>query len=449
MHFGEMILSKICDSNDPKAITRLGLSKEHFPTNVEKEVFDFILDYSEKNRGQAPDYRTLVGANPDFYYYENVSDSFEYLVGELKNYSARIQVKDLLSKEAVPRFNASDREGIEFAKWTAEQLLEIVKKTETRSKIGINMKDDTDMFLKEYQRRKNGESFKVWKSAFSTINNQISGYFSSNLYVWYGRSGRGKSVFTLREGIEAAFQGANVLLWAMEMSWFEVMVRLYSMVSAKLGIAIANIDGVDMEAGFSTKELSMGKLSEEFEKGFEDFLANINNIIPGNIIIRAVDHEDFYVRDIKELEKDIEETQADFVIVDPFYYMSYAKNTSKKTGGDAEETSKKLRALAGRTQTVIMAITQADEGKEKKNEEEKRQIDIPDRASVKKTKALLEDCANLFSIDTADGLGAIEINKGRNGGENTRVEVIYLPSYGIVREPTIAEVKENQFNETF
>jgi replicative DNA helicase len=120
------------------------------------------------------------------------------------------------------------------------------------------------------------------------------------------------------------------------------------------------------------------------------------------------------------------------VVIDPFYYLDYEANTSRTTGGDAANTSVKLRALAGRTRTVIHAITQADEDGQKSDAD--RELDAPARKDVLKTKALLQDAANLFAIDTMDGQGIIQLGKGRQGGEGATVEVTYLPNYGVVKE---------------
>ena len=68
------------------------------------------------------------------------------------------------------------------------------------------------------------------------------------------------------------------------------------------------------------------------------------------------------------------------------------------------------------------------------DEDGNRELRPPKRAEIKKTKSVLEDATNTFGIDTLDGRGIIEIGKGRNGGEGTQVEVLYLPNYGIVRQ---------------
>jgi replicative DNA helicase len=253
----------------------------------------------------------------------------------------------------------------------------------------------------------------------------------------------------MEEAIDSAMQGANVLVWALEMSRFEWMARAYSSISAREGIVVANIDGINYEAGFENRALLTGNLSDDFEKGFETFLSTLNEAIPGNIIIRTVDDTDFHRRDCRQLEQDIIQTKADVVVVDPVYYMDFESNTSKTAGGDVAATSKKLRYLAGRTQSVIHVITQADEVKDEKNAEGERQLRSPNRSEVKKTKQVLEDAVNLFGIDTLDGRGLIEINKGRNGGEGTQVEVLYLPNYGIVREMETGESAASKFAGVF
>jgi replicative DNA helicase len=134
--------------------------------------------------------------------------------------------------------------------------------------------------------------------------------------------------------------------------------------------------------------------------------------------------------------------------LDPFYYLSYERNTSKTAGGDAAETSKKLRWLAGRTHVVIFAITQADEGKESADEDGNRELKLPAREDVKKTKQLLEDAYLLIAVDTdyKQGRGLIGLNKGRDGGEGEVGEIIYIPSVGVVRELASGEASASQFD---
>lgn len=434
MNYGQMLLSKVIDNNDVAALKRFGVDESHFGTAGERETYRFIVDYAERNRGQAPDFRTVVAECQAFDYQPNVEDSYEFLTRKIKDNAGKRMFNDLVSGKDFERYSQTDFES--FAKWLTDELERITIRTKVREKIGTDLQTVGEQFMSEYERRKAGESFRIWRSKFDFINQTVGGYVSSNVYTVYGKSGRGKSVITLEEALEAAVQGANVLIWAMEMGWFEVWVRIYVSLSARKGVTIANKHGLDLTAGFDSSEIRYGKLSPEFETAFRFFVDTVNDEIAGNITVRAVDDEDFTDRSLRQLETDIMATKADIVVLDPFYYLSYERNTSKTAGGDAAETSKKLRWLAGRTHTVIFAITQADEGKESADEDGNRELKLPAREDVKKTKQLLEDAYLLIAVDTdyKQGRGLVGINKGRTGGEGEFAEIIYIPQVGVVRE---------------
>jgi len=453
MKYTTMLLNKVIEANDVQALARFNVTEADMPTDGEKRAYKFIVDYAEANRGQAPSYATVVAECPEFQDIPQVNDSYEYLTKQIKSASAKRQFYELFqpgdhNEPSIVEKQINDLDGQNFLEWLKSNIESITINTNISSKVGTDVKRDGSKFLSEMDRRKAGESFKVWRSKFPFINDKLGGYVSSNVYTVYGKSGRGKSVITLEEGIEAAMQGANVLIWAMEMGWYEVLVRIYVSVSARRGLTTANIDGLDLAAGFDSSELRYGKLSDEFDVAFRAFIEQLNDFIPGNITVRGVDDHDFYNRSLRALESDILATKADVVIIDPFYYLDYEKNTSKTTGGDAANTSMKLRRLAGQTQTVIFAITQAEEGKESTDEDGARELALPAREDVKKTKQLLEDAYLLIGVDTdyKQGRGLIGLNKGRDGGEGLSAEIMYIPQVGIVQEFETGEAAASQFD---
>jgi hypothetical protein len=447
MQYTQLLFSKVIDDNNVTAITRHGITERDMATEGDRHTLRFLLDYAQKNGGQAPSYAVVTAECPTFNYTPQVSDSYELLTRQIKNFSAKLAIKEILEGKFVNDFNA-EADGNKLIDSLISELEATRQRTLVRSKIGTDIRTDATSFLDEYRKRKAGESFKIWRSKFSAINEQIGGYLSGNMYTWYGRSGRGKSVFTMEEVIESAAQGATVLVWAMEMSRFEWMARGYSAISSRAGIVNANIDGVNYEAGFENKALLTGKLTDEYEAGFEVFLLRLGEgeYLPGRIIVRAADDAEFYQRGVKQLEADILATKADVVLVDPIYLMDYEANTSKVAGGDVANTSKRIRRLAGQIGAVIHIVTQAEEVRDDTDEEGNRELRPPKRAEIKKTKAVLEDATNTFGIDTLDGRGIIEIGKGRNGGEGTQVEVLYLPNFGIVRQMDSGEAAASHFD---
>lgn len=449
-NFGEQFLSRVLDDGTTQAIRNYSIERRDFDTQTEREVFDFISDYAKENGGKAPDYRTVVEQFPDFYYREGVTDSYSWLAKQIKQQSAKRQFMEYInSPDTQKKF--SEMDGNIFLEDLQNFVESIRIRTGVRDKVGTSVKKDTEKIKEEYFRRKRGESFKIWLSNYSIINDVGGGYVSSNIYVPYGRSGRGKSAVTLYEALYLAEQGATVLIWSMEMGWFEVMVRLFVYMSAKQGVTKAEIDGEVFEAGFEARGIRQGSLSDEFEREFLDFIDYIHTELDGDLIVRGVDDEDFMRRDLRQLESEIALNDADVVVIDPFYYLDYERNVSRKTGGDAEETSKKLRRLAGQTKTVVFAITQAEETNEEKDEEGTREVALPERAHVKKTKQLLEDATMLIPIDTnhKEGRGLVGINKGRDGGEGEQCEITYLPQIGVIRELSVDNLDVNAFTKQF
>ncbi|MCY8754779.1 DnaB-like helicase C-terminal domain-containing protein [Bacillus haynesii] len=448
MNYGVLMLSKVIEQNDPNALLRFNITAEDLPTEGERKALRYITEYAEKHGGQAPTAEMVANEVPDFQPDFNIDANYDYLAEKLRKQAALREFVDIAEKELPERFSEAQDNPEELFSWLTEKVESLKIRTNVRSSVGTDIKKDIDKFKAEYENRKAGESFRIWRSKFDFINRAMGGYVSSNVYVIYGKSGRGKSAIALEEAINCAMQGANVLIWSMEMGWYEVLVRLYVSISASIGVTKANLDGVDIEAGFNSRDVRQGKLSDEFEAGFMEFLDKMNEIIPGNIIVRAVDDEDFGSRKLRDLKADILETKADVVLIDPFYYLDYEKNTSKTAGGDAAETSKKLRRLAGQTKTTVFALTQADEEDEKAGEDGSRELKLSQRKDVKKTKALLEDAALLIAVDTnaEEGRGLIGLNKGRDGGEGQRAEIVYLPQFGVIKQLGGDEGSADQFD---
>ena len=433
---GTLLLSKVLDDNDVQALALHNVSSDHFKVEADRKAYEFIQKYATVNSGQAPSVATVTDAVPGFYYIGEVTDSYAWLTKRLLNDAAQVDLVRFLESDVQTVFDEHKNNMPEMIDKLKESLDNIKYRTDVREKVGTDLRTDGEKFLEEYQRRKDGKSFKLWQSKFPTINETIGGYYSGNMYTWYARSGRGKSVITMEEVVEASMQGATVLVWAMEMSRFEWMARAYSAISGRKGWMSAQIEGVDYEVGFENKALLTGQLTDEFEAGFRDFIAKLTSdeVMPGRIILRAADDYDFSKRGIRDLEADILATNAGVVLVDPIYLMDFEANTSRTKGGDVAETSKKLRRMAGYLDIVMHVITQAEEVRDDTDEDGNRELRPPKRAEIKKTKQVLEDATNTFGVDSVESRALIEIGKGRNGGEGTQVELIYLPNYGLVSE---------------
>src|SRR5690554_4526951 len=281
-NYGTMLLSKTLDDNDVQALARHNISADHFKVEADRKAFEFIRDYAEQNRGQAPSYATVTENVPDFFYVPQVSDSYDYLTRRLLNDAGRAEfVEFIQSSDGLQALFSEHQNDIpELIDKLTEKFDNIKYRTDVREKVGTDIKRDTSKFLEEFDRRKAGQSFKTWQSKFSNIGAYVSG----NMYVGYGKSGRGKSViFSVVEAVHLASQGANVLIWSMEMPWFEVLVRLYVEISGRKGLTQVNVAGMDLTGGFNASDVRNGQMAQEFEDAFISFLDSLNDEIPGNI----------------------------------------------------------------------------------------------------------------------------------------------------------------------
>lgn len=443
-NYATMLFNKVIENNDVQAIKRLNLKAEHFIGDTDRKTYEFIVDYAHKNSGQSPSYATVVTELPSFIHVAGVDDNYDFLARKILNESAASKfasVYENISSE----FSDAQSDMQSLITRLTDDLSRIKMETDVRKSVGTSVKNNPEFAVLEYEKRKNGESAREWTSSFP----KIKSYTAGDMYVFYGKSGRGKSVITLREAVHLAEQGATVLIWSMEMTTYKVLARLYPMLSADAELKDQLIGGKLEKAGFDADGIRRGSLSDDDEQSFISFVYELLDALEGDIIIRGVDDDDFHDRSLSALESDILRSQADVVVVDPFYYLDYEKNTSKTTGGDAANTSKRLRRLTGTHSIVTLAITQADESDQHETDDGVREISLPKRSEVSKTKALLQDASQLVAIDTdyAQFRGLVGLNKGRDGGEGLSEEILYAPQFGLVRPLSslvdVADFREN------
>lgn len=437
---GLFFINKVIEENDVKAFSRHNIKKEDFLRKEEQEVYEYIVDYARNNDGNAPSYALLADTFDHFEYVPDVTESYSFLATDIKDIRGKALLFQMFETGEFED-NLNEKGIHDFVRWATNAFEDIGNQIDMKQKVGKSIKKDGDTYLSEYYAIKGGKSNRVIPSAFRAIGQ----YETGNSYVIYGKSGRGKSVIALLEAVVAAIAGHTVLYWGMELNWYQIMSRLYALLSGEYGLVkqralpthrlYADSDG-NITGGFNPRDLQRARLDEPTEEHFETMLKNLNSVLEGDIIIRAVDDPEFTDRSVANLESDIVATGADLVIVDPFYYMDYEANTSRKTGGDAEATSKKLKMLTGQHEVAIISLTQAEEDVNEIDEEGFRELVLPERKDVKKSMSLLHDASMLIAIDTnyKEGVGIVGINKGRDGGEGNISNIIFLPQYGLVKE---------------
>ncbi|AGI11626.1 putative DNA helicase [Listeria phage LP-037] len=429
IYYGTQFLSRIIEDDNIRPLAEFGIKEKDFLTQAEKETYLFIKQYHDRY-GKCPDAETVVTKYPEFGYMPAIDATFEYMARETKNYNLAVETVNFINDEVLTSFDSYNSVD-DFWEFVNDRAKQMQNNNAMPANVGADIINDFDWFQEEYRNIQTGVGRKTWDSSFPTINKEVGGYNSGNCILWFGRSGRGKSLITLQEAIKSAIEGATVLIYNLEMSKYEYFTRAYSIITAMYKKNSVKLGIEEYLAGYSVKALMNGKLSIPDEEDFAEAMADIMSKVMGRIIVRSANEPGFDSWNCDQLEDDIVNTNADVVLIDAFYLLEYENNSSRTAGGAAAETSKRVRKIAAKHNIVMHLITQAEELKISKDE---RELLAPTRDQVKKTSSLLEDCAVVIAFDSMDKNFIVEIVKGRTGGENVELTGVWLPSYGLIHE---------------
>lgn len=456
--YGEQIISKTVDSGDISALTKYGITRDDFETPGERQAFDFVTKYAQQNAGRAPSYATLTAECPDITYIPDVTDSFEYLAEQLKADAAKREVlrkingyTDDETGKRIPSELADKFAQLapaDFGRYLRELGESIETKATVKRDIGAGLAELASAFKAEYQKRKAGESYTLWKTPFLTLNEEIGGLYSGDVYGIMAESGRGKTYLSAVFVDELLRQGAVVLVKSYEVKWYPWLSRLISIATARDGAVKA--DGLG-DVGLPNKAMLAGKMDAELEPFMLETVARLNEYYPGELILQAKGGANL-TRTLNDLDRELHMwPDIDVVVIDPFYGLAdvRGRNANKVAGGAAEEAARRLEEIIGAHDVVGIYTIQAHTERQETEEGEHRAVKLPKRDRVKTTSAVLEIATNLFSFDAANGNGKIGVEKGRNGGEGFAIELVALMDYGVLRELPKGEEIAGQFVNSF
>src|SRR5690625_6996673 len=98
MHYAKLFLNKVIDSGDASALARYNIDFQDMHTDNDRRIHRFIEQYAEKNNGQAPSYATVAAEIEGYEYIPDVSDSYEYLARQIKDYRSEEHTSELQSR---------------------------------------------------------------------------------------------------------------------------------------------------------------------------------------------------------------------------------------------------------------------------------------------------------------------------------------------------------------
>lgn len=442
-----LLFSKIIDENNPQALVKYGITERDLATDGERATYRFITDYSAKNGGAAPSYANVVAQCPSFNYTPMVSDQYEYLAKQIKQQSAVSQFEAFVNEgELQQLFNEYGEKDMQtFIDVLQKELESIKMNTNIRSSIGRTLTEIKSDVKAEYEKRAEGKSAKRWDTPFKGLTQEIGGWFSGDIYGIMGESGRGKSYLSAKIIDSLLRQGAKVLWKSYEVKEYVSIARLISIATATDELLV---DELGRKVGIPNKKILSGNLDDIVRDKFIEVIDTLDSYYPGQLFFQGKSGKEL-TRTLDDLERELMQGGVDAVVIDPFYGLTdvYGKNANKTSGGAAEYAATRFEQIIGDHDVVGFYTVQATVEKKQTDDTGERELKMPTRDQVKTSKRLLDIATNLIGFDSVEKqhIAMLGIEKGRNGGEDFRLELTALFDYGVLRELPTGEEAAKQF----
>lgn len=439
-----LLFSKIIDENNPQALVKYGITERDLATDGERATYRFIRDYVEKN-GQVPSYATVTAQCSSFIHTPMVSDPYEYLAGKIKGQAAKNHIIDLVNSGELAKKLEEIPNGVDVLKWLQDDLSSAIMRTSVRTSIGRTLTEIKSDVKAEYEKRAEGKSAKRWDTPFKGLTQEIGGWFSGDIYGIMGESGRGKSYLSAKIIDSLLRQGAKVLWKSYEVKEYVSIARLISIATATDELLV---DELGRKVGIPNKKILSGNLDDIVRDKFIEVIDTLDSYYPGQLFFQGKSGKEL-TRTLDDLERELMQGGVDAVVIDPFYGLTdvYGKNANKTAGGAAEYAATRFEQIIGDHDVVGFYTVQATVEKKQTDDAGERELKMPTRDQVKTSKRLLDIATNLIGFDSVEKqhIAMLGIEKGRNGGEDFRLELTALFDYGVLRELPTGEEAAKQF----
>jgi len=367
---------------------------------------EFIIAYPKLYGQDIPSPDVMMTRFPD-YVHNDVEDAAFYS-GEVMNNHARRQVVNRI-REASEHIKNDE---IDQAMFSISSYI-----PPTRKRPQENVFED-ESFLDQY----NAAEYAMIVP-WDTLQNLTGGIRKGDLWYLAARLSQGKSWSLLSFARAALLGGYNVKFYSLEMSRYQVMVRMHVMLGAALGIPVDHIAMRDRVFDREDYSLLVKRVKEEVPGQFFIHDASMGRVSPQSVI-----HD-----------KD----QADLVIID------YAGLMSTSSGGRAIDDwramgliSNMLKEAAVSSNLRILAAAQI-------NREGDTAGNAPPKVkNLAQSDALGQDADVVITHkQMSKSVMVYGVEKNRHGASGTRFYTRFLPNEGKFKEidkSTAEDIKDDE-----
>jgi replicative DNA helicase len=250
-------------------------------------------------------------------------------------------------------------------------------------------------------------------SGFTDLDRVTGGFQPGHLILLAARPGMGKTALALNMMVNALMAGKSVLMFSLEMTRIEIMLRCLS--------SLARVDG---------QNLKLGNLSEN---ELDRMMAATRQLAPLDGRFGLDDSQRLNLADLRSRCRRFRDRGGlDFVIVDYVGLMQPMPGTRFDSHAQViASISQGLKELAKELQIPILALAQLNRDLEKRASQRPKASDLKDSGSLEADADMVlliyrDDVVNPDSQDA--GLAEVIIGKNRHGPMPT-IRLAYIANF--------------------
>lgn len=219
------LLTKVLEENAYQRLVRGGVKAQWFTDEPSRRLYYWITRFYERY-GRCPSF-VLTNQKFPAYQFEDTEDPLDALVEAVKDKSTYIELQRAIKDVAV----AARESGQEGLRAFLEESAKL--STNYRGVVGINVADEVDRVMAEYEDNKAGRGLRGFPWPWEPMNEATRGICQADFHCLYGPPGSMKTWLLLVIAEFLTFKGIRPHLFTNEMLPTDILLR-YSVLKAQI-----------------------------------------------------------------------------------------------------------------------------------------------------------------------------------------------------------------------
>ena len=423
MEAEKAVLGGVFGNQDSLYIIEDMLTPDHFFLDAHKKIFESILELS--GQGDVPDIVTVAeklrrekgdrhylgaGYLAELTECAPISENIEDYAGIVRSCFFRRKIISAC-QETIAGAKSFSGDVTAFVEGLEKEFLEITGNYDRSGLIKVDRVVESTLEDLERKISTDGVTTGV-PTGFDDLDRLTGGLQPSDLIILAARPGMGKTALVLNIATNAALANKSAVVFTLEMSKEQLMVRVLS--------SLARVESTKMGKGDLSQD-ELDRLMESARKlhDYKDYLAIDET--PGISLMELRSRCRRYAK----------ENGVDLIVIDYLQLMSLGGGKVESREREISQISMGLKQLAKELRVPVVALAQLNRGPDARPDKRPKISDLRESGSMEQDADLiLFVYRDEYYNPDSESAGVSEVIVGKNRhGETTTIKLAFQPNY--------------------